>query len=78
MIVIFVYFYRAFYAGVSSITVTIPPKQCCTFRGGLAKLDIRSGATAANVVATAERPYGEGTPPIDPQRRLVYIGTENF
>ncbi|GFY88420.1 hypothetical protein Acr_06g0003600 [Actinidia rufa] len=34
---------RAVYVGVSSLEVTLPATQCCTFRGSLAKLDVRNG-----------------------------------
>ncbi|GAY36594.1 hypothetical protein CUMW_023170, partial [Citrus unshiu] len=33
----------AFYVGLSSLEEALPADQCCTFRGSLAKLDVRNG-----------------------------------
>ncbi|KAL3731721.1 hypothetical protein ACJRO7_028582 [Eucalyptus globulus] len=76
---------RAFYAGVSSLEVTLLGEQCCTFRGSLAKLSIRSGAIIWQTYTIPDNGGKRGgysgasiwgsSPAIDPRRRLVYVGT---
>ncbi|KAL8518769.1 hypothetical protein ACS0TY_009940 [Phlomoides rotata] len=34
---------RGFYVGVSSLEELLPAAQCCTFRGSLVKMDVRTG-----------------------------------
>lgn len=79
------YLYSAFYAGVSSLEVTLPAEQCCTFRGSLANLSITSGAIIWQTYTIPDNGGKRGgysgaaiwgsSPAIDPQRRLVYVGT---
>ena len=81
-------FHRAFYVGVSSLEVGLPANQCCTFRGSMAKLNVRTGTT---IWRTYTLPDNEGqlggysgaaiwgsSPAIDVTRRLVFVGTGNL
>ncbi|CAK7343510.1 unnamed protein product [Dovyalis caffra] len=82
-------FYKgAFYVGVSSLEEALPADQCCTFRGSLAKLDVRTGAI---IWRTYTLPDNKGklggysgaaiwgsSPAIDVTRRLVYVATGNL
>ncbi|KAH8484688.1 hypothetical protein H0E87_026443 [Populus deltoides] len=78
----------AFYVGVSSLEVGLPANQCCTFRGSMAKLNVRTGTT---IWRTYTLPDNEGqlggysgaaiwgsSPAIDVTRRLVFVGTGNL
>ncbi|KAJ6969195.1 hypothetical protein NC653_036996 [Populus alba x Populus x berolinensis] len=78
----------AFYVGVSSLEVGLPANQCCTFRGSMAKLNVRTDTT---IWRTYTLPDNEGqlggysgaaiwgsSPAIDVTRRLVYVGTGNL
>ncbi|KAL6350462.1 hypothetical protein AAG906_019109 [Vitis piasezkii] len=60
-----------FYVGVSSLEVTLPAEQCCTFRGSMAKLDIRTGAVLWRTYTIPDNAGKLG-------RNLVYIGTGNL
>jgi len=88
------------YVGMSALEVTEaadPHYACCTFRGGVATYDARSGKklwtgytiaeppaeVGRNAVGTPRiAPSGApvwGTPTIDPERGLIYVGTgENY
>lgn len=79
---------RGFYVGVSSLQVTLPAEQCCTFRGSLAKLDILTGEVLWRTYTIPDNGgklggYSGGavwgsSPAIDTKRNLVYIGTGNL
>ncbi|KAL6187665.1 hypothetical protein ACLB2K_039061 [Fragaria x ananassa] len=57
----------SFYVGVSSLEEGLPASQCCSFRGSVAKLDLRTGAAV----------WGS-SPSIDVLRRHVYVATGNL
>ncbi|XAR65164.1 Polyvinyl alcohol dehydrogenase (cytochrome) [Bertholletia excelsa] len=75
----------AFYVGVSSLEVTLPASQCCTFRGSMAKLDLRNGAiiwqtytipnNGGKLGGYAGAAIWGSSPAVDVRRGLVYIGT---
>ncbi|RVW82346.1 Polyvinylalcohol dehydrogenase [Vitis vinifera] len=77
-----------FYVGVSSLEVTLPAEQCCTFRGSMAKLDIQTGAVLWRTYTIPDNAGKLGgysgaaiwgsSPAIDTKRNLVYIGTGNL
>ncbi|KAJ7953774.1 Polyvinylalcohol dehydrogenase [Quillaja saponaria] len=77
-----------FYVGVSSLEEGLPPQQCCTFRGSLAKLDVRTGAIAWRTYMLPDNGGRLGgyagaaiwgsSPSIDVRRRHVYVGTGNL
>ncbi|XP_034693551.1 polyvinylalcohol dehydrogenase-like [Vitis riparia] len=77
-----------FYVGVSSLEVTLPAEQCCTFRGSMAKLDIQTGAVLWRTYTIPDNGGKLGgysgaaiwgsSPAIDTKRNLVYIGTGNL
>ncbi|RVW82345.1 Polyvinylalcohol dehydrogenase [Vitis vinifera] len=77
-----------FYIGVSSLEEALPPKQCCTFRGGMAKLDIGTGEVLWRTYMIPDNGGQIGgysgaalwgsSPAIDIKRGLVYIGTGNL
>ncbi|KAK6931195.1 Pyrrolo-quinoline quinone repeat, partial [Dillenia turbinata] len=77
-----------YYVGVSSLEETLPADQCCTFRGSLVKLDLRTGAV---VWRTYTLPDNGGkrdgysgaaiwgsSPAIDISRNQVYAATGNL
>ncbi|XP_015894914.3 uncharacterized protein LOC107428835 [Ziziphus jujuba] len=78
----------AFYVGVSSLEVTLPAKQCCTFRGSLVKLNVRTGAilwqtfmlpdNGGKLGGYAGAAIWGSSPAIDISRRHVYVGTGNL
>ncbi|CAK7343506.1 unnamed protein product [Dovyalis caffra] len=78
----------AFYVGVSSLEVGLPANQCCTFRGSMAKLDVRTGAILWQTYTLPDNKGKLGgyagaaiwgsSPAIDVTRRLVYVGTGNL
>ncbi|PKH93462.1 hypothetical protein CRG98_049839, partial [Punica granatum] len=80
--------YSAFYVGVSSLEETLPPSECCNFRGSLVRLDISSGAIQWQTYTVPENGgklggYSGGaiwgsSPAIDPRRQLVYVATGNL
>ena len=79
---------RDFYVGVSSLEVELPPEQCCTFRGSLAKLDIGTGDVTWRTYMIPDnggRPGGYSgaalwgsSPALDAKRGLLYIATGNL
>ncbi|PKH47999.1 hypothetical protein CRG98_050381, partial [Punica granatum] len=78
----------AFYVGISSLEETLPAAECCTFRGSLVKLDIRSGKVQWQTYTVPENGgklggYSGGaiwgsSPAIDKRRQLVYVATGNL
>lgn len=68
--------------------VALPAEQCCTFRGSMARLDIRSGAVQWRTYTIPDNGGNRGSysggaiwgssPAIDVARRLVYVGTGNL
>lgn len=76
---------RAFYVGVSSLEVTLPATQCCTFRGSMVKLDVRTGKILWQTYTLPDNNGQLGgfsgaaiwgsSPSIDIIRGLVYVGT---
>ncbi|KAL3654204.1 hypothetical protein CASFOL_003885 [Castilleja foliolosa] len=79
---------RGFYVGVSSLEVTLPAEQCCTFRGSLVKLDVRTGRIIWQTYTLPDNGGQRGgysgaaiwgsSPSIDPIRGHVYAGTGNL
>ncbi|KAE8701562.1 hypothetical protein F3Y22_tig00110546pilonHSYRG00079 [Hibiscus syriacus] len=77
----------AFYVGVSSLEEGLPPEQCCTFRGSVVKLAIRTGAilwqtymlpdNGGRLGGYAGAAVWGSSPAIDTSRRLVYVATGN-
>ncbi|XP_034693526.1 polyvinylalcohol dehydrogenase-like [Vitis riparia] len=77
-----------FYVGVSSLEEALPPEQCCTFRGSMAKLDIGTGEVLWRTYMIPDNGGQIGgysgaalwgsSPAIDIKRGLVYIGTGNL
>ncbi|CAI0386824.1 unnamed protein product [Linum tenue] len=82
------YFNRALYIGVSSLEEGLPAEQCCTFRGRMTKLDIKTGAVLWNTYMIPDNGGQRGgyagaaiwgsSPAIDVARRLVYVATGNL
>ncbi|KAH7570141.1 hypothetical protein ACOSQ2_018426 [Xanthoceras sorbifolium] len=78
----------AFYVGVSSLEEALTAEQCCTFRGSLAKLDIRTGAiiwktymlpdNGGKLGGYAGAAIWGSSPAIDVIRRRVYVATGNL
>ncbi|PSS28718.1 Polyvinylalcohol dehydrogenase [Actinidia chinensis var. chinensis] len=78
----------AVYVGVSSLEVTLPATQCCTFRGSLAKLNVRNGVILWQTYMLPDNGGKLGgysgaavwgsSPAIDIKRILVYVGTGNL
>ncbi|KAI7995672.1 Polyvinylalcohol dehydrogenase [Camellia lanceoleosa] len=78
----------AFVVGVSSLEETLPAGQCCSFRGSLAKLDLRTGAilwqtytlpdNGGQLNAYSGAAIWGSSPSIDTRRRLVYAATGNL
>lgn len=74
--------------GTSSLEVALPPEQCCTFRGSLAKLDTRTGQILWRTYTLPDNGGKLGSysgaaiwgssPAIDVPRNLVYVGTGNL
>ncbi|KAL8035607.1 hypothetical protein ABFX02_12G108300 [Erythranthe guttata] len=79
---------RGFYVGVSSLEVSLPAGQCCTFRGSLVKLDVRTGAILWQTYTLPDNGGKIGgysgaaiwgsSPSIDTVRGRVYVGTGNL
>ncbi|KAF8399434.1 hypothetical protein HHK36_015299 [Tetracentron sinense] len=77
-----------FYVGTSSVEEALSVEQCCTFRGSMSKLDIRSGAILWRIFTVPDNngtrgEYAGGaiwgsSPAIDVTRNLVYIATGNL
>ncbi|XP_011087060.1 uncharacterized protein LOC105168623 [Sesamum indicum] len=77
-----------FYAGVSSLEELLPAGQCCTFRGSLVKLDVRTGKILWQTYTLPDNGGKLGgysgaaiwgsSPSIDPIRGRVYVGTGNL
>ncbi|KAG2707245.1 hypothetical protein I3760_05G139700 [Carya illinoinensis] len=75
----------AFYVGVSSLEVGLPANQCCTFRGSLAKLDIKTGRVVWRTYMLPDNGGKLGgysgaaiwgsSASIDIKRKHVYVGT---
>lgn len=88
--VLFLYllFNRGFYVGTSSLEEGLSVDLCCTFRGSLSKLDVRTGAILWQTFMLPEnfgktREYAGAaiwgsSPSIDVARKLVYIATGNL
>ncbi|KAK4402945.1 hypothetical protein Sango_1035200 [Sesamum angolense] len=74
-----------FYVGVSSLEELLPAGQCCTFRGSLVKLDVRTGKILWYTYTLPDNGGKLGgyfgaaiwgsSPSIDPIRGRVYVGT---
>ncbi|XP_042049086.1 polyvinylalcohol dehydrogenase-like [Salvia splendens] len=74
-----------FYVGVSSLEVTLPASRCCTFRGSLVKIDVKSGKilwqtytlpdNGGKLGGYAGAAIWGSSPSIDTRRGLVYVGT---
>ena len=77
--------FRGFYVGVSSLEVGLPANQCCTFRGSMVKLDVRTGRVLWQTYTLPDNGGRRGgysgaaiwgsSPAIDVWRRHVYVGT---
>ncbi|XP_059670677.1 uncharacterized protein LOC132316180 [Cornus florida] len=78
-----------FYVGTSSLEEDVTSvEQCCTFRGSLAKLDVRTGAILWQIFTVPDNHGVTGeyagaaiwgsSPSIDIERNLVYIATGNL
>ncbi|KAA8530336.1 hypothetical protein F0562_005045 [Nyssa sinensis] len=77
-----------FYVGTSSLEEGFSIKQCCTFRGSLAKLDVQTGHIIwqtfmlpdnhGKIGAYAGAAIWGSSPSIDVNRNLVYIATGNL
>lgn len=82
------YYKGGFYIGTSSSEESLSIEQCCTFRGSLSKLDIRSGAILWQTYMLPDNHGNKGdyagaaiwgsSPSIDPLRNSVYIATGNL
>ncbi|CAI9092699.1 OLC1v1028016C1 [Oldenlandia corymbosa var. corymbosa] len=82
------YLFGAYYVGVSSLEELLPPSQCCTFRGSMAKLDARIGSilwqtytvpdNGGNLGGYSGAAIWGSSPAIDVGRRLVYVATGNL
>lgn len=79
---------RAFYVGVSSLEVGLPAQLCCTFRGSLVKLDVRTGVILWQTYTLPDNGGRLGgysgaaiwgsSPSIDVVRGLVFAATGNL
>ncbi|KAE8695731.1 ATP binding/protein serine/threonine kinase [Hibiscus syriacus] len=79
---------KNFYVGTSSQEESLSIEQCCTFRGSLAKLDVRTGKVLWQTFTLPDNfgqkgEYARGSiwgssPSIDATRNLVYVGTGNL
>ncbi|XP_059278301.1 uncharacterized protein LOC132032655 [Lycium ferocissimum] len=77
-----------YYVGVSSLEVQLPASQCCTFRGSLVKLNVRTGAILWQTYTLPDNGGKLGgysgaaiwgsSPAIDVARGFVYVGTGNL
>nr|GMD28731.1 polyvinylalcohol dehydrogenase-like [Ipomoea batatas] len=76
------------YVGVSSLEVVLPAGECCTFRGSLVKLDIKTGKilwqtytlpdNAGKVGGYSGAAIWGSSPAVDKRRGWVYVGTGNL
>ncbi|XP_075484635.1 uncharacterized protein LOC142524502 [Primulina tabacum] len=76
------------YVGVSSLEEILPAGQCCTFRGSLAKLDVKTGKILWQTYTLPDNGGKLGgysgaaiwgsSPSIDVKRGLVFAGTGNL
>lgn len=74
--------------GVSSLEETLPAAQCCTFRGSLVKLNVKTGKVIWRTYTLPDNGGKLGgyagaaiwgsSPAIDVYRRHVYVGTGNL
>lgn len=74
--------------GVSSLEEGLPASQCCTFRGSVAKLDVRTGAVLWRTYMLPDNggrlngysgaAVWGSSPAIDVLRRHVYVATGNL
>lgn len=74
-----------FFIGVSSLEVTLPASQCCSFRGSLSKLDVRTGKILWQTYTIPDNggrldgysgaAIWGSSPAIDIIRNAVYVGT---
>ncbi|KAF9626574.1 hypothetical protein IFM89_036089 [Coptis chinensis] len=81
-------FNKGFYVGTSSLEEISSIGQCCTFRGSMAKLDIRTGKIVWQTFTLPDNLGIRGeyagaaiwgsSPSIDVRRNLVYIATGNL
>ncbi|KAF6150283.1 hypothetical protein GIB67_033982 [Kingdonia uniflora] len=79
---------RGFYVGTSSLEEGVSLEECCTFRGSMAKLHVRTGKILwqtftlpdndGNLGEYAGAAIWGSSPAIDVQRNLVYIATGNL
>ncbi|PIN25332.1 Polyvinyl alcohol dehydrogenase (cytochrome) [Handroanthus impetiginosus] len=79
---------RAFYVGVSSLEELLPAGQCCTFRGSMVKLDVRTGKILWQTYTLPDNGGRLGgysgaaiwgsSPAVDIVRGCVYVGTGNL
>ncbi|XP_075077911.1 uncharacterized protein LOC107809953 [Nicotiana tabacum] len=77
-----------YYVGVSSLEELLPATQCCTFRGSLVKLNVRTGAILWQTYTLPDNGGRLGgysgaaiwgsSPAIDIARGFVYVGTGNL
>ncbi|CAA0834699.1 Unknown protein [Striga hermonthica] len=78
----------AYYVGVSSLEELLPAGECCTFRGSMVKLDVRTGRIIWQTYTLPDNGGRTGgysgaaiwgsSPSIDPVRGHVYVGTGNL
>ncbi|KAM5567146.1 hypothetical protein ABKV19_015318 [Rosa sericea] len=78
----------SFYVGVSSLEEGLPASQCCSFRGSVAKLDVRTGAVLWRTYMLPDNggrlngysgaAVWGSSPAIDVLRRHVYVATGNL
>ncbi|XAR71234.1 Polyvinyl alcohol dehydrogenase (cytochrome) [Bertholletia excelsa] len=79
---------RAFYEGVPSLEEGVPIETCCTFRGSLVKLDIKTGTILWQTFMLPDNHSAIGeyagsaiwasSPSITVRRNLVFIATGNL
>ncbi|KAL6001964.1 hypothetical protein ACLOJK_040528 [Asimina triloba] len=77
-----------FYVGASSLEEGQPINECCTFRGSIAKLDLRTGAILWQTFTLPDNRGQRGqyagaavwgsSPSIDVRRKLFYVATGNL
>ncbi|PIA62582.1 hypothetical protein AQUCO_00200530v1 [Aquilegia coerulea] len=77
-----------FYVGASSLEETVNIEECCTFRGSMAKLNIRTGAIIWQTFTLPDNFGKQGeyagaaiwgsSPSIDIRKNQVYIATGNL
>ncbi|EPS61948.1 hypothetical protein M569_12846, partial [Genlisea aurea] len=82
------YYSGAYYVGLSSLDEMLPESMCCTFRGSMVKMNVRTGKiqwqtytlpdNGGNMGGYAGAAIWGSSPPIDINRGVIYAATGNL